>query len=72
LLFFKKTREILKKDPKTKLIRLNFPEEQLHDLENHLKKFLKNSYAKSVDSPIDIARKSVLVDYPFMTKLSKL
>ena len=54
------------------MVKLNAPEEQLHDLENHLNKFMKNSYAKSVDSPIDIARKSVLVDFPFMAKLSKL
>lgn len=44
-------------------------EEKLKDLENHLKSFTKTSFAKTVDSPIDIARKSMLIDYPFMTKL---
>lgn len=63
---------ILKKNVQTKHVMLNITEESLHDLENHLIKFLKNTYAKSVDSPIDIARKTMLVDFPFMAKISKL
>lgn len=60
---------IIQKDPKSKNYHLSTSEEQLQDLENHVNKFLKNAFAKSVDSPIDIARKSMLVDFPFMAKL---
>lgn len=72
LILFSKAQGILKKNLHTKLTKVNISEDQLHDLENHINKFMKNSYAKSVDSPIDIARKSMLVDFPFMAKLSKL
>lgn len=59
---------ILAKSQKTKKYYLLVNEEQLQDLENHLNKFQKNAFAKSINSPIDIARKSVLVDYNFMPK----
>lgn len=60
---------VLKKDPKTKNYSLNTSEEQLHDLENHINKFLKKTFANSMDSPIDVARKSMLLDFPFIAKL---
>ena len=44
-------------------------EEKLRNIEDHLKKFQKYLFAKSVTTPIDVARKSILVDYPFMAKI---
>ena len=47
--------------------------EHLKNLEDHLQRFAKNSYAKTVssplNSPIEMSRRSMLVDYPFMAKL---
>ncbi len=51
------------------VIELLMPEENLKAIEDHVKRFLKDSFAKSVNSPIELARKSVLLDYPFMSKL---
>ena len=51
------------------VVELAMPEEKLKDMEDHLKRFLKDSFAKSVNSPIELARKSVLLDFPFMSKL---
>jgi len=48
---------------------LIMPEDKLKAMEDHIKKFLKDSFAKSVNSPIELARKSVLLDYPFMAKI---
>jgi hypothetical protein len=50
------------------IVKLLVNEDRLHELEEYLNKFLKNSYAKSVTSPIDIARKTMLVEFPFMAK----
>ena len=44
-------------------------EEKITELEIHINKFLKNSYAKTVQSPFGLARRSMLVDYPFIAKL---
>jgi hypothetical protein len=38
-------------------------------MENQIKKFLKNAFAKSIQSPFDIARKSIVLDPSFMPKL---
>ena len=46
-----------------------WPEEKLKAMEDHIKKFLKDSFAKSVNSPIELARKSIHLDFPFMSKL---
>ena len=51
------------------IVELAMPEEKIKAVEDHIKKFLKDSFAKSVNSPIELARKSVLLDYPFMAKL---
>lgn len=51
------------------IVELAMPEEKIKAMEDHIKKFLKDSFAKSVNSPIELARKSVLLDYPFMAKL---
>ena len=51
------------------VVDLLMPDDKLKTLEEHIKKFLKDSFAKSVNSPIELARKSVLLDYPFMAKL---
>lgn len=51
------------------VVDLLMPDDKLKALEEHIKKFLKDSFAKSVNSPIELARKSVLLDYPFMAKL---
>lgn len=51
------------------IVKLKMPEEKMKHLEDHISKFQKNAFARSVNSPIDIARKSMLVDYPFMAKL---
>ena len=48
-------------------------EEQLKNLEDHIQKFMKNSYAKTVSSPLnspnEMARRTIIIDYPFMAKL---
>mmetsp|Transcript_5722 Transcript_5722/g.4894 ORF Transcript_5722/g.4894 Transcript_5722/m.4894 type:complete len:166 (+) Transcript_5722:2976-3473(+) len=51
------------------VIELLVPEDALNKLQDHIRKFLKNSFAKSVSSPIEIARKTMLIDYPFMAKM---
>jgi len=51
------------------VVELILSEEKLKAMEEHVKKFLKDSFAKSVNSPIELARKSVLLDYPFMAKM---
>ena len=48
---------------------LGVTEERLLEYEDHIKKFMKYSYATSVSSPIERARKTILVDFPFMAKL---
>jgi hypothetical protein len=60
--------KIVGKSPKTKKYYLLVNEEQLQDLENHVNKFQKNAFAKSINSPVDIVRKSMLVDYNLMPK----
>jgi hypothetical protein len=44
-------------------------EEALNQVQEHIRRFLKNSFAKSVNSPIELARKTMLIDYPFMAKM---
>lgn len=48
---------------------LSVTEERLLEYESHIKKFMKYSYATSVRSPIERARSTMLVDFPFMAKL---
>ena len=36
---------------------------------SYMQSYLKNSLANTVDLPISINRKSILVDFPFMSKL---
>ena len=43
-------------------------EEKIKSLEEKVNKFQKNSFAKSIVSPIDLARKTMLGEYPFMAK----
>lgn len=50
-------------------VKLLAKEEKLRNIEDHLKKFQKYIFAKTVTTPIDVARKSILVDYPFMAKI---
>ena len=57
-----------KKGPEDHVI-LGVTEERLLEYEAHIKKFMKYSYATSVRSPIERARKTILVDFPFMAKL---
>ena len=54
---------------KIEVVKLVAKEERLRNIEDHLKKFQKYLFAKSVTTPIDVARKSILVDYPFMAKI---
>ena len=67
--------QVLKeKDPhnpkeKVEVVKLIAKEERLRGIEDHLKKFQKYLFAKSMTAPIDVARKSILVDYPFMAKI---
>ena len=60
-------------DPASKeirdVVRLVAKEERLRNFEDHLKKFQKYIFAKSVTNPMEVARKSILVDYPFMAKI---
>ena len=57
----------------TEMVELIVTGEDLKNLEDHLQRFAKNSYAKTVssplNSPIEVSRRSMLVDYPFMAKL---
>jgi len=50
-------------------VELSWTEEKLLEFEGHIKKFMKYSYATSVRAPIERARKTILVDFPFMAKL---
>lgn len=61
--------EIQKTMVTEEIVEAAMPEEKLKAIEDHIKKFLKDSFAKSVNSPIELARKSVLLDYPFMAKM---
>lgn len=54
---------------KAEIVKLLAKEEKLRNIEDHLKKFQKYIFAKTVTTPIDVARKSILVDYPFMAKI---
>ena len=60
-------------DPKTKekreVVKLLVTEERLRNLEDHIKKFQKYNFAKSMSDPIENARKSLLINYPFMAKI---
>ena len=60
-------------DPSTKekrdVVKLLVPEERLRNLEDHIKKFQKYNFAKSMSDPIEKARKSLLIDYPFIAKI---
>ena len=67
IVVFKK--EIQKTMVTEEIVEPAMPEEKLKAIEDHIKKFLKDSFAKSVNSPIELARKSVLLDYPFMAKM---
>lgn len=50
-------------------IELAITEDALNSVQDHIRRFLKNSFAKSVNSPIELARKTMLIDYPFMAKM---
>jgi hypothetical protein len=50
-------------------VRVLSTEQKLLDIENQIKKFLKNAFAKSIQSPFDIARKSLMLDPSFLPKL---
>ena len=64
------TKKVIERTNSTEdVTELLLEEEKLKKMEEHIKKFLKDSFAKSVNSPIELARKSVLLDYPFMAKM---
>jgi len=48
---------------------LQASEDLLKETTYAIQNFMKNSLANTVDLPISIARKSILVDFPFMSKL---
>jgi hypothetical protein len=50
-------------------ISLSANEETLKDMVFSVQNYMKNSLASTMDVPISIARKSILVDFPFMSKL---
>lgn len=51
------------------MITIKVSEAQLKEIVDNTQKFMKNSLANTMEMPVDIARKSVLVDFPFMSKL---
>jgi hypothetical protein len=59
--------EELKED--VEYISLKASEDLLKETVFNIQSYLKNSLANTVDLPISIARKSILVDFPFMSKL---
>ncbi len=50
-------------------IKLNATEEALKENIFSIQNFMKTSLASTMDLPISIARKSILVDFPFMSRL---
>ncbi len=51
------------------VVRTAISEEELIKFEKRLNKFVKGSYHLNTNNPVDIARRTVLADYPFMSKL---
>ena len=60
-------------DPNSKeirdIVRLVAKEERLRNFEDHLKKFQKYIFVKSDTNPMEVARKSILIDHPSMAKI---
>ena len=52
------------------LITVKVSEAQLKEIVDNTQKFMKSSLANTVEVPVDIAKKSVLVDFPFMSNCS--
>ncbi len=54
---------------KREVVELLVSAEILRNLEDHIIKFQKHNFAKSMSDPIEKARKSLLIDFPFMVKI---
>ena len=51
------------------ILSLLISEDELKEFEAHIKKFLKTSFTTNVGSLVDMARKTMLLDYLNMSKL---
>ncbi len=51
------------------ILNLLISEDELKEFETHIKKFLKTSFTTNVGSLVDMARKTMLLDYLNMSKL---
>lgn len=51
------------------VINLLSTEAQLKEIIDNTHKFMKGSLANTMDVPVEIAKRSVLIDFPFMSKL---
>ena len=51
------------------IVRTAISENELVVLERRLNKFMKVAYQPTTNNPVDIARRTVFADYPFMSKL---
>jgi len=52
----------------TEFVSLKISEVQLKEIVDNIQKFLKNSVANRMETPVDIAR-SIWVDHPLVSKL---
>jgi len=51
------------------VLNLACSEAQLKELVDNIHKYMKNSLASTMELPINMAKRTVLIDYPFMSKL---
>lgn len=59
--------EEIKKE--VEVINLKTSETHLKEIIDNTHKFMKGSLANTMDVPVEIAKRSVLIDFPFMSKL---